>query len=119
MPAAMRHRRPAAATKTCSRAQHDDFDWPRFDERTASSLCYTSGTTGNPKGALYSHRSTMLHALSRSACPTRWRSPRATAMLPVVPMFHVNAWGIPYAAPLVGAKLVLPGRTLDGESSTN
>ena len=89
--------------------------WPEFDERTASSLCYTSGTTGNPKGALYSHRSTVLHAFSGAAAH-RPRKSALTAVLPVVPMFHVNAWGLPYVAPMVGAKLVMPGPHLDPAS---
>jgi acyl-CoA synthetase (AMP-forming)/AMP-acid ligase II len=93
----------------------DDLDWPVFDENTASSLCYTSGTTGNPKGALYSHRSTILHAYA-SALPDVLHMGEREVILPVVPMFHVNAWGIPYGATMVGAKLVLPGARLDGES---
>jgi len=78
-------------------------------------LCYTSGTTGNPKGALYSHRSTVLHAYA-AALPDAMGASARDSILPVVPMFHVNAWGIPYAAPLVGAKLVFPGPALDGKS---
>jgi fatty-acyl-CoA synthase len=93
----------------------DDYTWPSFDEATASALCYTSGTTGRPKGVLYSHRSTTLHAYAISLPDTL--ALRATSrVLPVVPMFHVNAWGIPYAAALTGATLVLPGRHLDGAS---
>ena len=92
-----------------------DFDWPTFDENTASSLCYTSGTTGNPKGALYSHRSTVLHSFAISMPDSLSLSAR-DAILPVVPMFHVNAWGLPYAACMVGAKLVFPGPALDGRS---
>lgn len=91
-----------------------DFTWPQLDENLASSLCYTSGTTGNPKGVLYSHRSTLLHALS-SALPDVLNLSASDVVLPVVPMFHVNAWGIPYTAPLVGAKLVFPGSGMDGE----
>ena len=93
----------------------DDFEWPLFDENSASSLCYTSGTTGNPKGALYSHRSTMLHSLA-SAMPDALNVSSRDVILPVVPMFHVNAWGLPYSVPLVGGKLVFPGAALDGKS---
>lgn len=96
-------------------ARDDRYVWPRFDENTASSLCYTSGTTGNPKGALYSHRSTLLHAYG-AALPDAMGLSARDAVLPVVPMFHVNAWGIPYAACLTGAKLVFPGPALDGRS---
>ena len=93
----------------------DDYQWPTFDERTASSLCYTSGTTGNPKGASYSHRSTVLH--SYAVCtPAGLGLSNAETILPVVPMFHVNAWGIPYAAAMCGAKMVMPGPQMDGES---
>jgi fatty-acyl-CoA synthase len=91
------------------------FDWPVFDENTASSLCYTSGTTGNPKGALYSHRSTLLHTYA-AALPDALNCAARDTILPVVPMFHVNAWGLPYAACMVGAKLVFPGPFLDGKS---
>lgn len=84
------------------------FDWPQFDERMASSLCYTSGTTGDPKGVLYSHRSTILHCFS-SALPDSVSLSGDDAVMPVVPMFHVNAWGLPYSCAMVGAKLVLPG----------
>lgn len=96
-------------------AQSDIFHWPTFDENTASSLCYTSGTTGNPKGALYSHRSTVLHTYG-SALPDALNLSGRDVILPVVPMFHVNAWGLPYAACMVGAKLVFPGPFLDGKS---
>ena len=92
-----------------------DWQWPEFDERSAVGLCYTSGTTGNPKGALYAHRSTVLHAYAASL-PDAMRLSAKDVVLPVVPMFHVNAWGLPYAAPLVGAKLVFPGAQLDGKS---
>ncbi len=92
-----------------------DYRWPSFDENAAAALCYTSGTTGNPKGALYSHRSAVLHAYAQ-CLPDAMAASARDAILPVVPMFHVNAWGIPYAAPLVGAKLVFPGPRLDGES---
>jgi acyl-CoA synthetase (AMP-forming)/AMP-acid ligase II len=96
-------------------AEDGDYAWPEFDERTASSICYTSGTTGNPKGAVYSHRSTLLHAYG-SALPDALGCSAADTILPVVPMFHVNAWGLPYSGPLVGAKLVMPGPHLDGKS---
>jgi len=91
------------------------YAWPQFDERSAAALCYTSGTTGNPKGALYSHRSTMLHAFA-GALPDSMGLSARDAILPVVPMFHVNAWGIPYGAAMTGAKLVFPGAALDGKS---
>lgn len=95
--------------------QSDSYDWPDLDENTAAGLCYTSGTTGNPKGALYSHRSTVLHAFSVGlALNSSLRE--GARILPVVPMFHVNAWGLPYAAPLTGASLVMPGPGLDGPS---
>jgi fatty-acyl-CoA synthase len=93
----------------------DRYDWPTFDENSASSMCYTSGTTGNPKAALYSHRSTLLHAYA-AALPDVMDLSARDSVLPVVPMFHVNAWGIPYSAALTGAKLVFPGPALDGKS---
>ncbi|WLI91277.1 3-(methylthio)propionyl-CoA ligase [Massilia sp. R2A-15] len=93
----------------------DDFAWPQFDENSAASLCYTSGTTGNPKGALYSHRSTVLHSYG-SAMPNALNVSAADTVLPVVPMFHVNAWGLPYSVLLSGAKMVFPGAALDGKS---
>jgi acyl-CoA synthetase (AMP-forming)/AMP-acid ligase II len=93
----------------------DDFAWRSFDEKAASSLCYTSGTTGNPKGALYSHRSTLLHTYA-AALPDALNCSAQDVILPVVPMFHVNAWGLPYVACMVGAKLVFPGPWLDGKS---
>ncbi|MBL8518875.1 MAG: fatty-acid--CoA ligase [Betaproteobacteria bacterium] len=96
-------------------AEKDDYVWPEFDENTAACLCYTSGTTGNPKGVLYSHRSTALHAMA-VCMPDVFNMSARSVVLPVVPMFHVNAWGIPYAAPLIGAKLVFPGPALDGAS---
>ena len=92
-----------------------DYAWPSFDENSASSMCYTSGTTGNPKAALYSHRSTILHAYAAALPDVMCLSAR-DAILPVVPMFHVNAWGIPYSAALTGAKLVFPGPGMDGKS---
>jgi fatty-acyl-CoA synthase len=96
-------------------AQDDRFEWPTFDENQASSLCYTSGTTGNPKGVLYSHRSTLLHTFA-IALPDALSCSARDTILPVVPMFHVNAWGLPYAACMMGAKLVFPGPGLDGKS---
>ena len=96
-------------------AEDDGYAWPAFDEREAASLCYTSGTTGKPKGVLFSHRSTVLHAYAVSSADVFGIRARDRVM-PVVPMFHVNGWGIPYAAPLVGASLVMPGRHLDGAS---
>ena len=96
-------------------ASSDEYEWPLFDENSASSLCYTSGTTGNPKGALYSHRSTMLHSYA-SALPDALNVSARDVVLPVVPMFHVNAWGLPYSVMLTGAKMVFPGPALDGKS---
>ncbi len=98
--------------------QSTEFDWPELDENTASSLCYTSGTTGNPKGVLYSHRSTVLHSYA-IIMPDSLNVAARDIMLPVVPMFHVNAWGTPYAAAMVGCTLVLPGPGLDGASLVN
>lgn len=92
-----------------------NYQWPSIDEELASSLCYTSGTTGHPKGVLYSHRSTVLHALAGNSPDGIGVSAR-DAVMPVVPMFHVNAWGVPYIAAAQGAKLVLPGPNLDGPS---
>ena len=95
--------------------ESEEYHWPDFDENTASTLCYTSGTTGNPKGVLYSHRSTILHTWIVSSGNVAKIS-SSSVILPVVPMFHVNAWGIPYATAMFGAKLVLPGPLLDGAS---
>jgi 3-(methylthio)propionyl---CoA ligase len=95
--------------------QASTYNWPQFDENTASSMCYTSGTTGNPKAALYSHRSSTLHAYA-AALPDVMGLSARDSVLPVVPMFHVNAWGIPYSAALTGCKLVFPGPALDGKS---
>lgn len=96
-------------------AQTPDLDWPDLDEKSASGLCYTSGTTGNPKGVLYGHRSTVLHALAL-ALPDAFDLSARDVVMPCAQMYHANAWCTPYAAPLVGATLVLPGRALDGPS---
>ena len=96
-------------------AEDGIYRWPEFDENTASSICYTSGTTGHPKGAVYSHRSTLLHSYGL-VMPDGMGIGGKDVILPVVPMFHVNAWGTPYAAPMVGAKIVFPGPHLDGKS---
>ncbi|MFZ3006082.1 MAG: long-chain fatty acid--CoA ligase [Phenylobacterium sp.] len=96
-------------------ANRPDFTWPELDERTASGLCYTSGTTGNPKGVLYSHRATVLHAMAMVQ-PDAFDLGARDAVLPCAQMYHANAWCTPYGAPLVGAKLILPGRHLDGPS---
>jgi YD repeat-containing protein len=101
--------------ETLMDAADEDFAWPALDENTASALCYTSGTTGRPKGVLYSHRSTCLHAYA-IALPDVICMRAVDRLLPVVPMFHVNAWGIPYGAALCGTALVMPGRHLDGAS---
>jgi acyl-CoA synthetase (AMP-forming)/AMP-acid ligase II len=96
-------------------AEDGDFAWPELDEHTASSICYTSGTTGHPKGAVYSHRSTVLHAFA-AALPDAMALAARDTVLPVVPMFHVNAWGLPYAAAMTGCRLVFPGPHMDGKS---
>ena len=96
-------------------ASADGYEWPEFDERLAAALCYTSGTTGDPKGVLYSHRSATLHAYA-GALPDATGLSARDCILPVVPMFHVNAWGVPYSAAMTGAKVVWPGPALDGKS---
>jgi len=93
----------------------DDFVWPLFDDATASGLCYTSGTTGHPKGVLYSHRSTLYHTYA-ATCADAFGITSRDVVLPVVPMFHVNAWGLPYICAAAGAKIVFPGAALDGAS---
>ena len=103
----------ALCYETLLEAEPEGFDWPEFDENTASSLCYTSGTTGKPKGSLYSHRSTVLHSFAINAADSLACTCR-DAVLPIVPMFHVNAWGLPYACAMAGAKLVLPGADYSG-----
>ena len=96
--------------------ESDEYEWPELDERAAVALCYTSGTTGDPKGVLYSHRSTILHAYAAVA-PDVINLSNRDCVLPVVPLFHVNAWGLPYSALIVGAKLVFPGPKMgDGET---
>ncbi len=99
-------------------AESDVFDWPEIDELSSSALCYTSGTTGNPKGVLYNHRSTVLHAYA-GCLPDVMGVSKKAVILPIVPMFHVNAWGIPYGAVLAGSKIVFPGfKMADGEELT-
>ena len=105
----------AMCYETLVDAEDDDYAWPEFDETTASSLCYTSGTTGNPKGVLFTHRSTVLHTMMVCMSDTLGLS-SVDVVMPVVPMFHANSWGLVYGAPAAGSKLVLPGRQLDGES---
>ena len=101
--------------ETLLAGESEDYDWPLFDERAASSLCYTSGTTGNPKGVLYSHRSTLLHAMA--ACQNSAMGISAhDVLMPIAPMYHGNAWSLPYLGPLSGAGLVLPGTKMDGQS---
>ena len=106
----------AICYETLIGAESNDYEWPQMDERSAAALCYTSGTTGDPKGVLYSHRSNVLHAYA-SVAPDALGLSSSDNLLPVVPLFHVNAWGIPYSALMVGAKLVLPGPKMgDGET---
>ncbi len=100
-------------------AESPEIEWPQLDENLACSLCYTSGTTGNPKGVLYSHRSTVLHAYA-NCLPGGMDTKAGDAIMPIVPMFHVNAWGIPYSALVTGTKLVFPGpKMIDGETLTD
>jgi fatty-acyl-CoA synthase len=108
--------RGAISYETLIAGQSEEFEWPQFDERTASSLCYTSGTTGEPKGVLYNHRSTILHCLA-SALPDSYGLSSREVMMPVVPMFHVNAWGLPYSCVMAGTKLVFPGPKM-GDAAT-
>ncbi|MGH8704699.1 MAG: 3-(methylthio)propionyl-CoA ligase [Burkholderiales bacterium] len=96
-------------------AQDDRYEWPTFDERTACGLCYTSGTTGNPKGVVFAHRSTIIHAYG-AALPDALNLSARDVVLPVVPMFHANAWSLPYGCTMVGSKMVFPGQHLDGKS---
>jgi 3-(methylthio)propionyl---CoA ligase len=107
---------PVLATyDTLIEAESEDFDWPEFDERTAAALCYTSGTTGHPKGVLYSHRSTVIHALAASL-PQAIPMTASDVVCPIVPLFHACGWATAYTAPMNGAKLVWPGARLDGAS---
>lgn len=106
---------PLYCFETLLTGQSSDYDWPRFDENTAASLCYTSGTTGNPKGVLYSHRAMVLHAQA-TASRELLDLNTDTVLLAMVAMYHAGAWGAPYAAPLAGCKLVLPGAGMDGAS---
>ncbi|MFV0513899.1 MAG: AMP-binding protein, partial [Jhaorihella sp.] len=102
--------------ETLMAAASDEFEWPELDENEACTLCYTSGTTGNPKGVLYSHRSTVLHAIS-GMIPDAVGLSHNDVIMPIVPMFHVSAWGIPYSAPMAGSKIVFPGSKMgDGET---
>ncbi len=106
----------AVCYETLLAAESEAYEWPQFDERTASALCYTSGTTGDPKGVLYDHRSTVLHAYA-SVAPDVLGLASTDVVLPVVPLFHVNAWGLPYSALMTGAKIVFPGPKMgDGEA---
>jgi fatty-acyl-CoA synthase len=106
----------AVCYETLIGAESSDYSWPVLDERSASALCYTSGTTGDPKGVLYDHRSTVLHAYAAPA-PDAMNLSSRDCVLPVVPLFHVNAWGIPYSTLMVGAKIVFPGPKMgDGEA---
>ena len=95
--------------------ESEQFQWPVFDENSAAVLCYTSGTTGNAKGVVYSHRSSMLHAFA-SVAPDALNLSQSEVILAIVPLFHVNAWGLPFAGPMTGAKLVFPGAAMDGPS---
>jgi len=104
---------PYVCYETLLEQQPETYHWPSFDENTAACLCYTSGTTGAPKGVLYSHRSTVIHALA-SCMPNALNLSRETVAMPVVPMYHVSAWGVPYSGLIAGAKLVLPGAGMDG-----
>ncbi len=101
--------------ETLLEGKAERFDWPQFDENTAAAMCYTSGTTGQPKGVLYSHRALVLQCFA-ALLPTSFGAGAGDTILPVVPMFHVNAWGVPYSALMIGMKLVMPGPGLDGKS---
>ena len=103
---------PSVDYETFIGSQPEHYDWPQLEENTAAAMCYTSGTTGNPKGVLYSHRSMFLHSMAAASADAMALSERDT-ILPIVPMFHANAWGLLHAAPMVGAKIILPGRFMD------
>ncbi len=103
---------PAVDYESFIAGQPEHYDWPQLDENAAAAMCYTSGTTGNPKGVLYSHRSMFLHSMATGHTDTMGLSEHDT-ILPIVPMFHANAWGLLHAAPMLGAKIVLPGRFMD------
>jgi acyl-CoA synthetase (AMP-forming)/AMP-acid ligase II len=117
MGAAPKLKKPVLCSDELLAAEDGDLAWPRLDERTASSLCYTSGTTGNPKGVLYSHRANVLQTMIASAFDFLGGSKNGAqeVMMPMAPMFHGNAWNMPYVAPYIGAKLVLPGRAYEPE----
>ena len=107
--------RRCCATRELIDGESTEFDWPEIDEKSAAAMCYTSGTTGNPKGVVYSHRSSFLHTMA--ACTTNGMGVGSSdRVLPIVPMFHANGWGLPYAALMAGADLVLPDRHLDARS---
>jgi len=114
MPAATSLRNPVCYEELVA-AGDPEFAWPSFDENTACGMCYTSGTTGNPKGVVYSHRSNVLHGLMCALGDAKDLSSRESVM-PVVPMFHANAWSIAFSSPIAGAKMVMPGAKLDGAS---
>src|SRR5579875_1544523 len=103
---------PSVDYETLIGGQPEKYEWPRLDENTAAAMCYTSGTTGNPKGVIYSHRSVFLHSMGVGLADGAGLSEQ-DVVFPVVPMFHANAWGFPHASVMMGAKLVLPGRFMD------
>ena len=111
-PAATCKLQPSVDYEAFIAGQPEEYDWPRLDEKAAAAMCYTSGTTGNPKGVIYSHRSTFLHSMGVGLADGAALSEQDT-VLPVVPMFHANAWGFPHASVMMGSKLVFPGRFMD------